>query len=227
MNFADKESAIKRSLVKYHKMLPANDLVSWTSGNISYYDADNGLVYIKPSGVHYDDLQNFMISIITIDGDLITKNSKPSTDVWTHLHIYNNWPDEQTPKSIVHTHSPYATAFAAKGLSIPCCLTSIADEFGGDIPCGDLMPIGGSEIGQEIIRLWRYHKCRAVLLESHGVFTVGGDIEQAVKAAVMVEDAARIVYLSSGLIRTLPDRLSASFTKTCHDRYNSSYGQDK
>jgi L-ribulose-5-phosphate 4-epimerase len=177
---------LKEQLVQLHLELPKNNLVVWTSGNISARDPESGYVAIKPSGVLYEDLRSKDVVILDLDGNIIEGDLKPSSDIGSHLYIYRQRSDIS---GVVHTHSPYATAFAAIGEPIPVYLTAQADEFGGEIPCGGFALIGGEQIGKIVVD--SIGDSPAVLLKNHGVFTVGPTAEAALKAAVMVEDIAR------------------------------------
>jgi L-ribulose-5-phosphate 4-epimerase len=201
-----------------HQELPHSNLVTWTSGNVSGRDPESGLVVIKPSGILYHDLTPDKLVVMDLEGRIVQGNLKPSSDTRTHLYLYRNRPDIH---GIVHTHSPFATAFAAVGRPIPAVLTAICDEFGGAIPVGGFAPIGDEAIGQEILRSIGAGK--AILLQNHGVFTLGTSARDAVKAAVMVEDAARTVYyaLQLGNLIPIPDEMIARL----HKRYNDEYGQ--
>jgi L-ribulose-5-phosphate 4-epimerase len=198
--------------------LPRNNLVAWTSGNVSGRDPQTGLVVIKPSGVRYEALRTKDMGVIDLDGNIIEGNLTPSSDTSSHLYIYRHRSDVN---GIVHTHSRYATAFAAVGKPIPCVLTAIADEFGGPIPCGGFALIGGEEIGKIVIE--SIGKSPAVLLKNHGVFTIGNTPEAAVKAAVMTEDIAATVWMAMQL--GAPDVISSGDMQKLHDRYTNIYGQ--
>lgn len=210
--------ALKEELYQLHLELPKNDLVKWTGGNISARDSQSGLVVIKPSGVRYEKLRPADHVVVDRDGHIVEGNLKPSSDTASHLYIYRHRPDVN---GIVHTHSPYATAFAAHGMSIPCCLTAIADEFGGPIPCAGFALIGSEAIGQQVID--HIGASQAVLLRQHGVFTIGKNAEAAVKAAVMTEDVAKSVWLAIqlGAVQEIP----AEDVAKLHHRYTHVYGQ--
>ncbi len=201
-----------------HQELPRNNLVTWTSGNVSARDAETGLVVIKPSGIMYPDLTADKMVVMDLDGRIVQGSLKPSSDTRTHLYLYHNRSDIL---GIVHTHSPFATAFAAVGRPIPAVLTAICDEFGGDIPVGGFAPIGDEAIGQEILSSIGTGK--AILMQNHGVFTLGKSARDAVKAAIMVEDAARTIFyaLQLGNPILIPDEMIARL----HKRYNDEYGQ--
>lgn len=209
---------IREQLYHLHLELPRNNLVAWTGGNVSARDPDSGLVAIKPSGVRYEDLRPEHMVIVDLDGKILEGNLKPSSDTASHLYIYRHRPDVG---GIVHTHSPYATAFAALGRPIPCVLTALADEFGGPIPCGGFALIGGEEIGKVVIG--SIGDSVACLLKNHGVFTIGKDATAAVKAAVMTEDVARTVWLALQLGQ--PDEIAAEDVARLHYRYTHVYGQ--
>ena len=209
---------LKEQLWKLHLELPRNGLVTWTGGNVSARDPESGLVAIKPSGVMYEDLRPEDHVVLDLDGNVVEGTLKPSSDTASHLYIYRHRPDVN---GVVHTHSPYATAFAAVGKPIPVYLTAIADEFGCPIPCAGFALIGGEEIGQQVVE--HIGDSPAVLLKNHGVFTVGKSAKAAVKAAVMVEDVARTVWYALQL--GTPDEIAPDDVKKLHDRYMNVYGQ--
>ncbi len=211
---------LRAEVCELHAELPDNSLVAWTSGNVSGRDPESGLVVIKPSGIKFRDLRPENMVVVDVDGKLVEGTHKPSSDTASHCYIYRQRPDAF---GIVHTHSRYATAFAALGRPIPCVLTAMADEFGGDLPCGGFALIGGEEIGQAVVEALKDSHSPATLLQNHGVFTIGPDAEAAVKAAVMVEDNAAIVWLAMQLGEPLPIR-SEDIAKL-HHRYTHVYGQ--
>jgi len=216
-----KLKALREEVCRLHALLPANHLVVWTSGNISACDRESGLVVIKPSGVAYEALTPESMVVVDLDGNVVEGPLSPSSDTLSHCYIYRHAP---AVSAVVHTHSRFATAFAALGREIPCVLTAIADEFGGPIPCGGLAPIGGEEIGREVVACLEKHRhCPAVLLQNHGVFTTGPTATAAVKAAVMTEDNAAIVWYALTLGQPLP--LSEDLITQLHQRYTQHYGQ--
>ena len=197
--------------------LPRHNLVAWTGGNLSAIDEETGYIVIKPSGMRYEEMTPDDMVVVAPDGKVVEGKHGPSSDTSSHLYVYQHRKDV---KSVIHTHSRYATAFAAIGEPIPCCLTAIADEFGGPIPCGGYARIGGTEIGEEIIR--SIGSAPAILMKQHGVFTIGPSIKKALQAAVMVEDVARTVAIARtiGQISDLPaTEISANY-----DRYQNRYG---
>lgn len=201
-------------------MLPKEGLVTWTSGNASGRDPETNLMVIKPSGVLFEDLTPDDLVVVDMAGNVVEGNHGPSTDTATHLWIYRNRPDVQ---GIVHTHSNYATAFAAVNKPIPVVLTGIADEFGGPIPCGGYAAIGGKEIGAEILR--SIGDSVAILMKNHGVFTIGKTVQKALKAAIMTEDVAKTVWLALQI--GMPDELSSEEVAANFDRYQNRYGTTK
>jgi L-ribulose-5-phosphate 4-epimerase len=209
---------LKDELWKLHLMLPKTGLVTWTAGNVSSRDPDGGLVVIKPSGVMYEDLRPEDHVVLDLEGRVLEGSLKPSSDTESHLYIYRHRPDVN---GIVHTHSPYATAFAAVGMPIPVYLTAMADEFGGPVPCAGFALIGSEAIGRQVVE--HIGDSPAVLLKNHGVFTVGATAKSAVKAAIMVEDVARTTYLALQLGK--PDELDPEDVAKLHYRYTHVYGQ--
>jgi L-ribulose-5-phosphate 4-epimerase len=210
--------SLRQEVWRLHLELPKNNLVAWTSGNVSARDPESGLVVIKPSGLKYSELRPENMVVVNVEGDIIEGNLKPSSDTASHLFIYRARPDIN---GIVHTHSRYATAFAALGKPIPVYLTAQGDEFGGPIPCGGFALIGGEEIGQVVVESIGHSP--AVLLKNHGVFTVGKNAEGALKAAVMVEDVAATIWLALQIGQ--PDVISDENVAKLHHRYMNVYGQ--
>jgi len=209
---------LRHEVCRLHAELPGNHLVAWTSGNVSGRDPETGLVVIKPSGIRYEDLTSENMVVVDLDGKVVEGNFKPSSDTFAHVYVYRHRPDVN---GVVHTHSTFATAWAAAGRPIPPVLTAICDEFGGPIPVGAYAKIGGDEIGQEIVR--SIGSSPAILMKNHGVFTVGPTPEAAVKAAIMVEDVARTVFYAMQLGQ--PDEIPAEEVARAHRRYLEEYGQ--
>jgi L-ribulose-5-phosphate 4-epimerase len=210
--------ALREQIWRLHLELPKNNLVTWTGGNLSGRDPETGYVVIKPSGVRYEDLHPEDLVVLDLEGKIIEGSLKPSSDAASHLYIYRRRRDVY---GIVHTHSRYATAFAALGKPIPVYLTAHADEFGEPIPCGGFALIGGEDIGRIVVE--SIGASPAVLLKNHGVFTIGANAEAAVKAAVMVEDVACTVWLALQLGQ--PDEIPAEAVVKLHQRYTQVYGQ--
>jgi L-ribulose-5-phosphate 4-epimerase len=206
-------SALHAELVRY-------GLVVWTAGNVSARVPGHDLMVIKPSGVSYDDLTPENMIVCDLEGTAVDGGFAPSSDTAAHAYVYRHLP---RVGGVVHTHSPYATAWAARGEAVPCVLTAMADEFGAEIPIGPFALIGDDAIGRGIVETLRGHRSPAVLMRNHGVFTIGPDARAAVKAAVMCEDAARTVHLSRQLGEPVP--LPADAVDRLHDRYQNVYGQ--
>ncbi len=209
---------LKEELYTLHLELTKYNLVAWTGGNVSARDRETGLVVIKPSGIRYEHMHPEHMVVVDLDGKIVEGDKKPSSDTASHLYIYRHRDDVG---GVVHTHSPYATAFAANNMPIPVVLTAIADEFGGPIPCGGFSLIGDESIGKIVIE--SIGRSPAVLLKNHGVFTIGKNAETAVKAAVMTEDNARSVWLAMQL--GTPDVIPAEDVEKLHHRYTHVYGQ--
>ena len=217
---ADVVSRTRLAVAELHAELVRNGLVAWTSGNVSARVPGTDLLVIKPSGVAYADLTAESMVVCDLSGTRVSGELSPSSDTASHAYIYRHMPEAG---GVVHTHSRYATAWAARGEPIPCVITAMADEFGGEIPIGPFAPIGGEEIGRAVVTTLSGHRSPAVLLRSHGVFTVGATARDAVKAAVMCEDAACTVHLASvmGQVTPLaPDQIDALYR-----RYQDEYGQ--
>jgi L-ribulose-5-phosphate 4-epimerase len=211
---------LRGTVADLHAELTRYNLVVWTAGNISARVPGEDLMVIKPSGVSYDDLSADTMVVTDLYGNLVEGELSPSSDTAAHAYVYRHLPEVG---GVVHTHSPYATAWAARGEPIPCVLTMIADEFGGDIPVGPFALIGDDSIGQGIVETLRDSRSPAVLMRNHGPFTVGADARAAVKAAVMLEDVARTVHFAHQLGR--PDAIDQQHVDRLYARYQNVYGQ--
>jgi len=221
------EVAIARTrdeVAALHAELVRNGLVTWTGGNVSGRVPGADAFVIKPSGVSYDDLSPENMVVCDLEGSVIQdtpgSDRQPSSDTAAHAYVYRHMPEVG---GVVHTHSSYATAWAARGEAIPCVITAMADEFGGEVPVGPFAIIGDDSIGRGIVATLTGHRSRAVLMQNHGPFTIGSDARDAVKAAVMVEDVARTVHLARAGGATIPipqESIDALF-----DRYQNVYGQ--
>jgi L-ribulose-5-phosphate 4-epimerase len=215
---------VRADIAKLHGELVRNNLVVWTGGNVSGRVPGADLFVIKPSGVDYAELAPENMILCDLDGVVIPgtpgAERSPSSDTAAHAYVYRNMPDVG---GVVHTHSTYATAWAARGEAIPCVITAMADEFGGDIPVGPFAVIGDDSIGRGIVETLDGHRSRAVLMRNHGPFTIGADARDAVKAAVMVEDVARTVHLArqGGQLVPIPQAAIDSL----FNRYQNVYGQ--
>jgi L-ribulose-5-phosphate 4-epimerase len=212
--------ALREEVCRLHAELPKNNLVAWTSGNLSARDPESNLVVIKPSGITFPNLTPENMVVVDIDGKIVEGDYKASSDTASHCYIYRHRPDVL---GVVHTHSRYATAFAVLGRGIPCLTTAMGDEFGGPIPCGGFALIGGEEIGAMVVETLKDSKSPSCLLQSHGVFALGKNAESAIKAAVMTEDNAAIVWLASQL--GTPLTISEDDIAKLHHRYTNVYGQ--
>jgi len=211
---------LRATVAGLHRELTRNGLVAWTSGNISARVPGRELIVIKPSGVGYDELTADSMVVVDLHGNVVEGELSPSSDTATHAYIYRAL---SAVGGVVHTHSPYATAWAVHGRAIPCVLTAMADEFGGDIPVGPFARIGGEEIGIGVVEALQGSRSPAVLMRNHGVFSVGASARDAVKAAVMCEDVARTVMLAGAL--GAPARLEDDDIDALYDRYQNVYGQ--
>ena len=224
----DEIERTREVVARLHAELPRWELVVWTAGNVSQrvvVDPEQGpgaddLLVIKPSGVTYDELTPESMVVCDLAGNLIDGERSPSSDTAAHAYVYAHMPHVG---GVVHTHSTYATAWAARGEPVPCVLTMMADEFGGDIPIGPFALIGDDSIGRGIVETLGGGRSRAVLMANHGPFTIGRDAKDAVKAAVMVEDVARTVFIAQQHGELIP--MPQEAIDSLFDRYQNVYGQ--
>jgi L-ribulose-5-phosphate 4-epimerase len=212
--------AVRRDVSALHAELVRYNLVAWTAGNISGRVAGADLFVIKPSGVDYDQIAPDNMILCDLDGGVVEGDLSPSSDTAAHAYVYREMPEVG---GVVHTHSSYASAWAARGEPLPCVLTAMADEFGGEIPIGPFALIGNDDIGRGIVETLRGSRSPAVLMQNHGVFTIGRNARAAVKAAVMCEDVARTVHLARQLGDPLP--IAQSDIDRLYQRYQNAYGQ--
>lgn len=226
MSTADEIQRTRVVVAQLHAELPRWGLVVWTAGNVSQRvvvgDAPGpgDLFVIKPSGVTYDELTPQSMVVCDLDGNLVDGTRAPSSDTAAHAYVYRHMP---SVGGVVHTHSTYATAWAARGEPVPCVLTMMADEFGGDVPIGPFALIGDDSIGRGIVETLQGSRSPAVLMRNHGPFTIGRDAKAAVKAAVMVEEVARTVHIARQLGGTVP--IAQSDIDSLYARYQHVYGQ--
>ena len=213
---------LRKEVCWANQQLPKMDLVAWTSGNVCGRDPETGLVVVKPSGVLFEELTPQKLLVVDLGGHVIEGSLKPSVDTATALYILEHMPEAS---AVIHTHSRYATAFAALGQGIPVYLTEHGDAFGIPIPCGKYARIGGTEVGQEVVRVLREIKmqCPAVLMQNHGVFAVGTSVRGALKAAVVVEDIARTVHLAMSIGKPIP--IPPEEAHRLYTVYHTKYGQ--
>ncbi|MEZ0448155.1 L-ribulose-5-phosphate 4-epimerase [Cellulomonas sp. ICMP 17802] len=226
MSIDDQIRQTREVVATLHAELPRWGLVVWTAGNVSQRvvvgDAPgpDDLFVIKPSGVTYDELTPQSMVVCDLDGTLVDGTRAPSSDTAAHAYVYRHMP---SVGGVVHTHSTYATAWAARGEPVPCVLTMMADEFGGDVPIGPFALIGDDSIGRGIVETLQGSRSPAVLMRNHGPFTIGRDAKAAVKAAVMVEEVARTVHIARQLGDTVP--IAQADIDSLYARYQNVYGQ--
>jgi L-ribulose-5-phosphate 4-epimerase len=213
-------AALRREVCGLHAELTRYQLVVWTAGNVSARVPGRDLLVIKPSGVSYDALTPENMVVCDLDGRVVEGDHAPSSDTEAQAYVYRHLPDVG---GVVHTHSTYATAWAARAEPIPCVLTMVADEFGGEIPVGPFAIIGDDSIGRGIVETLRDSRSPAVLMQNHGVFAVGPNARSAVKAAVMCEDVARTVHIARQLGAPVP--IDQADVDRLFDRYQNVYGQ--
>ena len=216
--------ATRERVARLHAELPANGLVVWTAGNVSERVPGADLFVIKPSGVRYGELSPDNMVVCTLEGEKIDDGTpaslSPSSDTAAVAYVFRHMPEVG---GVVHTHSTYATAFAALHRPIPCVLTMMGDEFGGEIPVGPFAIIGDDSIGRGIVETLRSSRSPAVLMANHGPFTVGKNAEAAVKAAAMVEEVARTVAAAQLLGDPVP--VAQEHIDALYERYQNVYGQ--
>ena len=223
-DIADAIAAVRADVARLHGELVRYGLVVWTGGNVSGRVPGTDLFVIKPSGVSYDDLTADNMILCDLDGAVVPgtpgSDRNPSSDTAAHAYVYREMPEVC---GVVHTHSTYAVAWAARGEEIPCVITAMADEFGGPIPIGPFAIIGDDSIGRGIVQTLTGHRSRAVLMQNHGPFTIGASAKDAVKAAVMVEDVARTVHIAAQAGPLIP--IPQEAIDSLFDRYQNVYGQ--
>jgi L-ribulose-5-phosphate 4-epimerase len=211
---------VREEVCRLHAELVRYQLVVWTAGNVSARVPGADLMVIKPSGVGYDELTPENMVVCDLDGTLLEGDLQPSSDTAAHAYVYRHRPEVG---GVVHTHSTYASAWAARAEPVPCVLTAMADEFGGEIPVGPFALIGGDDIGRGIVETLDGHRSPAVLMRNHGVFTIGRNAKAAVKAAVMTEDVARTVHLARAYGEPVP--IAGEHIDALYYRYQNVYGQ--
>ncbi len=214
----------REEVSELHKELTRYELVVWTAGNVSARVPGADLLVIKPSGVSYDELSPDVMVVCTLDGEKIDDGTParltPSSDTAAHAYVYRHMPEVG---GVTHTHSTYATAWAARGQEIPCVLTMMGDEFGGPIPVGPFALIGDDSIGRGIVETLQTSRSKAVLMQNHGPFTIGRDARASVKAAAMCEEVARTVHIAMQLGDVIP--IPQEQIDHLYNRYQNVYGQ--
>ena len=210
--------ALRQKVWEANIALPKNGLVLWTSGNASARDPETNMVVIKPSGVLFDQLTPENLVIVDVDGNVVEGDLKPSVDTASHLYVYRNRSDVH---GVVHTHSPYATSFAIRGEPLPIYTTTSAAVFGTEIPVSDFATIGEEEIGREIVE--KIGKCTAILMRSHGVFTIGKNVMAALKNSVILEETAQYVHYA--MLRGPMEPLPEAVVRKGYEIYHTNYGQ--
>ena len=213
-------TSVKAEVAALHAELPRWGLVVWTAGNVSARVPGHELLVIKPSGIGYDELSPEAMVVCDLEGNLVEGERAPSSDTAAHAYVYKHLPHVN---GVVHTHSTYATAWAARGEAIPCVLTMMGDEFGGEIPVGPFALIGDDSIGRGIVDTLRGSRSPAVLMQNHGPFTIGRTAKAAVKAAAMCEEVARTVHIARQLGEPLP--IAQHHIDSLYARYQNVYGQ--
>ncbi len=211
---------VRQEVAELHGELTRYSLVAWTAGNVSGRVPGRDIFVIKPSGVDYDRLTPQTMIVCDLDGNVLDGDFAPSSDTAAHAYVYRAMPHVG---GMVHTHSTYASAWAARDEEIPCVLTAMADEFGGPIPVGPFALIGDDSIGRGIVETLSASRSPAVLMRNHGVFTIGSDARAAVKAAVMCEDVARTVHVARQGGPVVP--IAPAHIDRLYERYQSVYGQ--
>ncbi|MDO4258353.1 MAG: L-ribulose-5-phosphate 4-epimerase [Actinomycetaceae bacterium] len=225
-DFAERVAQTRQIVADLHAELPRWELIVWTAGNVSQRvkgpaeDGSQDLLVIKPSGVSYDDLTAETMVVCDLEANLIQGDGSPSSDTAAHAYVYAHMPHVG---GVVHTHSTYATAWAARGEEIPCVLTMMGDEFGGPVPVGPFALIGDDSIGRGIVETLSVSRSPAVLMQNHGPFTIGKDARAAVKAAAMVEEVARTVHIARQLGE--PIAIPQDKIDSLYARYQNVYGQ--
>lgn len=215
-----KVAPIRQEVSDLHQELIRWNLVVWTAGNVSARVPGEDLLVIKPSGVRYHELTPDKMVVCDLDGNLVDGDLTPSSDTFSHAYVYRNLP---SVGGMVHTHSSYATAWACRREPIPPVISMVADEFGGEIPVGPLARVGDDSIGRGIVDTLAGSRSKAVLMANHGVFTIGKDALDAVKAAAMCEEVAKTVHLARALGEPVP--LPQDYIDFMNDRYQNAYGQ--
>ena len=228
---------LKEKVYLANMELPKRGLVTYTWGNVSGIDREKGLFVIKPSGVEYDELKPSDMVVMDLQGNKVEGDMNPSSDTKTHLVLYNAFPQVG---GIVHTHSPYAVAWAQAGEDLPCYGTTHADYFYGSIPCArhltqaELDEDYEKNTGVTIVETFKERgldpmAVPAVLCFSHGPFTWGKDPAQAVYHSVVLEECAKMGLFTKMInpnAAPAPQRMQNKHYMRKHGP-NAYYGQAK
>ncbi|MEM6387784.1 MAG: L-ribulose-5-phosphate 4-epimerase [Pseudomonadota bacterium] len=210
--------ALKEEVCQQNHELPRNGLVVGSGGNVSGRDPESGLVVIKPSGVKFERLTPETMVVVNPDGNVVEGEMKPSVDTGIHLFVYRHRKDVQ---GMCHTHSPYATSFAARGERIPAVLTPITHILGRDVPCSRYATPGEVDTGQAIVEA--ADGGMAVLVKAHGVFTMGKSATEATSIAIYLEEAAKTMHLA--MLRGSVEELPQKEIDRCYAWFRQNYGQ--
>ena len=190
----------KKHLVEMAKKAYADKMFAATSGNLSIYDRENGRMYITPGSYPYEIMTPEDAMVIDLDGNILEGVHKPSSEWRMHAAVYRS---NEMVNAIVHTHSPYATAFAINNMSIPVVLYEIAFFLGGDIPCAEGALPGTDAVGENCVKVLKdRYGC---LMGNHGALAVGDTLDRAYTRAVYIEDAAKAysLALTHGPVRVI------------------------
>jgi L-ribulose-5-phosphate 4-epimerase len=210
--------ALKEEVCEQNHELPKNGLVVGSGGNVSGRDRETGLVVIKPSGVKFAKLTPETLVVVDLEGDIVEGSMKPSVDTGIHLYIYKHRADVF---GIAHTHSPYATSFAARGERIPAVLTPITHILGRDVPCSAYATPGEVDTGRAIVEA--AGGGMAALVKAHGVFTMGKSATEATSVAMYLEEAAKTTHLA--MLRGPVEELPQEEIERCYRWFRKNYGQ--
>lgn len=209
---------MKRDVCAQNHELPKAGLVVGSGGNVSGRCPDTGHVVIKPSGVKFDALTPDTMVVVDLDGNVLDGTLRPSVDTGIHLYIYRHRPDVF---GVAHTHSPYATSFAARGERIPAVLTPITHMIGRDVPCSRYATPGEVDTGQAVLDAAQGG--HAALVRAHGVFTMGKSAAEATAIATYLEEAAKTTHLA--MQRGPVEELSQEEIDRCYAWFRAHYGQ--
>lgn len=237
---ASKYKSLKEEALEANKEIPARGLALYTWGNVSVFDSSKGLIAIKPSGVDYASLKIDDIVVVSIDGTVVEGRLSPSSDTQTHLALYRHFEASGAinMRSIIHTHSPHAVAWAQSQKSIPIFGTTHADHIQVSVPCTGLLSKKAVEqnyeleTGNLIVEYFNEHniamnEVTMVLVGGHGPFAWGESGAKAVYTAAVLEEVARMAWMTlqiNSKITALPNYIVAKHYQRKHGS-NAYYGQ--